>query len=110
MFLKKARILRSLADSDFHMAKHFSLSQCRTTIVDAQGREQHLEGIFASGLEMNLPSILETICSDLEAAFEPQPIVVSQGVETYKMKIPRNPYYVLTFLFEDDAGVLIPKV
>jgi hypothetical protein len=106
----KAQILKSLASSDFHLAKQFSLSQYKTVIVDSQGEERQLVGLFVRDLDINLPNILQTMCSELEESFEPQFIMTMQGPKKYIMKIPKEPYYVLTFIFENDNGVLTPKL
>lgn len=106
----KAQALKRLASSDFHMAKHFSLSQYKTTIVDSRGEKRQLDGLFRRDLDINFPNILETICSELEEVFEAQLIITEQGFKKYKMKIPKEPYYVLTFLFENDNGELTPKL
>ena len=85
----KAQALKRLASSDFHMAKHFSLSQYKTTIVDSRGEKRQLDGLFRRDLDINFPNILETICSELEEVFEAQLIITEQGFKKYKMKIPK---------------------
>jgi hypothetical protein len=105
----KAAILKSLSNSDFHLASHFSLSKYKTTIVDQLGQKRQLPGLFNNAsFEAVLPDIIDTICKGLEQQFAEQPKVTASGGSTYKMKIPIEPYYVMTFLFEDDAGKLIP--
>jgi len=67
-------------------------------------------GLLGMDIEINLPNILHTICSQLEESFEPQPIITMQGPKKYKMTIPKEPYYVIIFFFEYDNGELTPKL
>lgn len=81
----KNRILRSMADSDFHLSKHFSLSRYRTSVVDAKGNKEELSGFFVNNIDSLLPDILEMICKGLEADFIEQPIVTSEGAKIYRI-------------------------
>ena len=103
----KHLVLNSLAASDFHLARHFSLSKYKTTIVEAHGRQHELPGFFNdASFEALFPDILETICKGLEEEFPDQPQIRPTGSAVYKLQIPKEPYYVLTFLMEDDSGGL----
>ncbi|OGR00578.1 MAG: hypothetical protein A2505_01400 [Deltaproteobacteria bacterium RIFOXYD12_FULL_55_16] len=107
----KALTLKRLAMSDYHLANHFSLSKYKTKIVDQQGQQRELPGLFNNAsFEAVLPIILDTICKDLEKQFVEQPRVTSEGGSTYKLKIPKEPYYVMTYLSEDSMGRLIPRL
>jgi hypothetical protein len=105
----KSRILKSLSCSDYHLAKHFALTMFKTTLVDPQGKQRQLNGLFRDSLDVNLPLIMEIICKGLEAEFISQPIVTANGYEYYKLEIPKDPYYVLTFLLENEHGTLITR-
>jgi len=106
---EKAKILESLSGSDFHIAKPFSLSKYKTTIVDKEGKQRELSGFFSQNVDMFLPDIFETVCSDIEKELPAQPFVTLEENRTYKMEIPKVPYYVLTFLIDDDTGILKPN-
>jgi len=106
---EKAKILESLSGSDFHIAKSYSLSKYQTTIVDKDGKQRQLSGFFSQNVDTYLPDIFETVCSDLEKELPVQPFVTLEEKRTYKMEIPKEPYYVLTFLIDDDTGILKPN-
>jgi hypothetical protein len=102
----KGRILKSLSRSDYHLARHFSLTNFKSNIIDLQGGERQVDGIFINSLDTNLPRIIEIICKGLESEFISQPVLTESGCKMYKQNIPREPLYVLTFLFENGAGEL----
>lgn len=106
----KLHVLKSLSGSDYHVAKHYPLTNHKTTIIDGNGRARELNGFFVKNLESNFPHILGRICDDLEKDFPPQPVVNLGQPSSYRMKLPREPYYVLTFLFENDREDLRPHV
>ena len=106
----KATVLKSLAGSDYHLAKHFSLTHIKNTIVDPNGRSREVCGLFRNSIDTLFPQILDTICKGLEEDFIFQPIITPTGPKKYKMKILADPYYVLTFIIEDDQGNLTPQV
>jgi hypothetical protein len=102
----KGRILKYLSRSDYHLAKHFSLTDFKSNIIDRQGGKRQVDGIFINSLDTNLPRIIEIICKGLESEFSSQPILTASGCKMYKMEIPKEPLYVLTFLLENGAGEL----
>lgn len=106
---EKARILKSLSVSDFQLSKHFSLSKYKTSVVEPDGTKHSADGFFADSLNSLLPDVIDMICKGLEADFIAQPKVTPAGVKFYKMKIPNNPYYVSTYIYENDQGIVSLK-
>jgi len=103
----KSNILKILSKTDYHLSQESNaLKKYKTIKVDSSGREQQVVGLFLRDFDFHLPDILDTICKELEAESPTKPIADLENLRSYKIEIPKEPYYVLTFLVEDQRGKL----
>lgn len=103
----KGQVLKVLARADIHLADELQLlSNFRTTIIDDAGRQLKVPGIFPDNVDTNLPTILDMVCKELERRIPSRFVADAANPRSAKMQFGKEPYYVLTFLSENESGEL----
>jgi len=99
--------IKTLAIADIAMATELQvLAKYRTTLVDSSGRRTKVPGLFPSAIHANFAAILDMVCQELEAGFPERFVADAAKPRSTKMKFSAEPYYVLTFLMENERGEL----
>ncbi len=99
----KAIVLRQLAATDYPTAKRLPLPK-RFTVTD--GAQTH-EGVSPSiYVRSNVADVFESVFQSLEAELPPTPDFLTGRHRP--QRIPQEPFFLLTFLREDDGGNVTP--
>jgi hypothetical protein len=108
---EKGNALKRLASTDFHVAAEMPdvLAPYTTTVVDNAGTERSARGLFPSNFNAVFPDVLDRICKSLEKNLPTRLINDAiRGPKAYRLAVPQEPFYVLTFLIESATGELMP--
>lgn len=107
----KSQTLKRLASTDFHVADELPevLSPYTTTVVEDAGAARSAKGLYPRALNTVFPDILDRICKTIEKR-QPARLIADavSGPRTYRLTIPQEPYYVLTYLIEGATGDIRP--
>src|SRR6516225_10115462 len=104
-------MLKRLASTDFHVAVEMpdALTKYATTIVDDTGTHRSARGLFPSNFDAVFPEVLDRICKTIEKNLPPRLVNDAiRGPRTYRLAVPQEPFYVLSFLIESATGELTP--